>query len=111
MIQFLKDLFRGYPVFGGAVRSGQWSTFRKKFLEGKVCAVCNGTKKLELHHLKPFNQFPELELSPDNVLPLCESGKNGIMCHLFVGHLGNYKKINPDAIKDSMIWNEKLKGR
>lgn len=109
MMNFLRKIFsRDYQIYGVA-RSPKWSAFRKNYLKGKSCAVCGGTDTLELHHIKMFSQYPELELSEDNVLPLCESGKNGVVCHRFFGHLGNYRKINPSVIQDVNIWNQKLK--
>ena len=87
----------------GAKRSNQWPAFRKKFLEGKSCAICGGTKILELHHIRKFSDFPELELSENNVLPLCESGKYGIVCHQFAGHAGDYRLIvenSPELAKE-----------
>lgn len=61
------------------------------------------------HHIKPFHLFPELELDTENLIPLCESKKYGINCHLFVGHLGNFKRYNEEVVTDAIIWNAKLK--
>ena len=93
----------------GAKRSYRWSSFREVFLKNKTCAVCGGTKKLELHHKQAFNTNPELELEPTNVIPLCEAKKYGINCHLLMGHLGNYSRINPDIESDAIMWHNKLK--
>jgi len=107
-MNWLYRIFNRNRTFGSA-RSGSWPAFRKRFLAGKVCAVCGGTKKIELHHIKKFQTNPELELSEQNVLPLCENKKYGVVCHLFFGHLGNYReRINPDVILDAMEWNKKL---
>lgn len=89
-------------------RSGKWPTLRKNFLKGKACAVCDGTKKLEAHHKKPFHLHPQLELEESNLIALCE-GNREINCHLFVGHLGNFKGYNPDVEADAAEWNKKLK--
>jgi hypothetical protein len=105
----LKDVFLGKAPMG-AKRSGQWPTFRKHFLEGKVCAVCGGTNKLELHHLQPFHTDKSRELDPTNVLPLCE-GNPAINCHLFFGHLESFKSWNINAVKDAALWAEKIKTR
>lgn len=102
----------GNTIFGdrtfGAARSPSWQSFRKSVLAGKSCAVCGGTKKLELHHIQSFAQHQDLELEPTNVIPLCESKKWGVTCHQFFGHLGDYKDINPDIRKDAELWKTKL---
>ena len=67
----------------GAVRSSKWPAVRKKHLEEHpVCAICGSTKRIEVHHIIPFNIDPTKELDPNNIITLCESGKNGITCHL-----------------------------
>jgi 5-methylcytosine-specific restriction enzyme A len=97
----VKDIVQGKASVG-VKRSSRWSQVRKDHLrEHSECAVCGGTKKLEVHHIKPFCDFPELELDPNNLITLCESKSKGIMCHMTVGHLGNYKTINPMVSADS----------
>ena len=95
----------------GAKRSAKWSKFRDEFLKTHpVCACCGGKVKLEVHHVIPFNVDPTRELDPENLMPLCESGKHGVNCHLFVGHLGNYSRWNPIARIDAKLWSAKLSG-
>ena len=108
---WFRRFFEDRDKLGGAARSPQWPRFRKTYLAGKVCAVCGGTKQLELHHIKRFYTNPELELDPANVLPLCESGANGIKCHIFVGHLGDYKSINVNVIGDADVWRNRIANR
>lgn len=88
-------------------RSGKWGQFKKKFLQGKVCAVCGSKKGLEAHHIVPFHFAPDRELDETNLIALCE-GDPKINCHLFVGHLGNYRGVNPDVVTDAAIWLGKL---
>jgi hypothetical protein len=95
----------------GKKRSPKWAAFRRQFLQGKVCAVCGGTKKLELHHIRPFHLHPELELDEGNVIPLCENNKDGVNCHLLFGHLGSFKSFNLTVISDAESWNKKIKDR
>lgn len=95
----------------GKARSPKWAAFRKKFLQGKVCNLCGGTKKLEAHHIQPFHLHPELELQTSNLLPLCESGHDGANHHLLFGHLGDFKSINVKSVTDSKLWNGKIKTR
>ena len=107
-IQWLKDWKRG--TLFGAARSSKWSSIRKDFLIlHNKCDLCGKEKSLEVHHIKPFHSNPEFELNPQNLITLCESKKYGVNCHLFCGHLGNYKRINPLVVEDCKIWNYKLK--
>ncbi len=59
------------------------------------------------HHVKPFHLFPNLELDHENLVTLCESKKYGVNCHLWFGHLGNFKLYNPDGISDAVMWRAK----
>ena len=63
-----------------------------------MCAVCSGTASLEVHHIVPFHIDATKELDPSNLITLCESKKNGVNCHLFFGHLGNYKRVNVQVV-------------
>lgn len=90
-----------------ARRSGKWSGLRNRFLKGKRCAVCEGVKQLEAHHVIPFHVNPDLELAPSNLLALCE-GRKSINCHLIIGHLGNYRASNPKAIEDAERWKQRM---
>ena len=111
MIKYIKDLVQKKAGLGDK-RSPQWQTTRKKHLKNQPkCAACGGYKKLEVHHIKPFNENPELELDLDNLITLCESKSNGVICHLLFGHLGNYKSININVIKDAKKWYNKITER
>ena len=91
------------------IRSHKWATVRKHWLtQHPTCSVCNSTQQLNVHHILPFHTHPELELDPNNLITLCENYKYGINCHLLVGHLGDYKNINPDVLSDAEIWKQKL---
>jgi len=91
-------------------RSPKWAGVRRDFLKGKGCAVCGSTAKLEAHHKMPFHLDESKELDPANLIALCESEKY-LNCHLFVGHLANFKSYNPDVEKDAKLWADKLKNR
>jgi len=111
MLQKITDTIQGKAPLA-VKRSSQWSVIRRKHLTNHpCCAVCGGTSKLEVHHIKPFHTHPELELDPDNLITLCESKSFGVICHLFVGHLGSYKAINPNVVEDAKNWNTKIKLR
>lgn len=95
-----------------AARSPRWPTVRKQHLaQHSSCAVCAGTAKLEVHHIRPFHLHPELELDPSNLVTLCEAGKGGANCHLLFGHLGNYKSFNTSVLSDAFTWHSKIAAR
>lgn len=108
----LGDLIRGKTDLSYPSRSSKWPSVRAEYLKThNSCAVCNGTKSLEVHHIKPFHVKPELELDPTNFITLCEAGTNGINCHLLVGHLGNFKSVNLTVVEDAQTWNKKIAER
>jgi 5-methylcytosine-specific restriction endonuclease McrA len=96
----------------GIKRSVYWRNFKRKYMK-KVgeCSACPSTKKLELHHIKSFHEYPELELDPENVICLCRSKKWGQNCHLNIGHKGNYRDINPDVRRMAKESKEYLSDR
>lgn len=109
VLKHVKDIIQGKSSLGKK-RSSKWPTVRKKHLEKfPTCALCESTFKVEVHHIQPFNQNPELELDPNNLITLCENWSKGVCCHLFIGHLGNYKTANPNVVEDVKVWNGKLK--
>jgi len=108
LFNYIADVVSGKAPLG-AVRSGKWATVRKTHIKASpTCAVCGGTSKITVHHLVPFHIDPSKELDPTNLITLCESWNNGVQCHLWFGHLGNYKDINPDVLADTKIWNKKV---
>jgi hypothetical protein len=111
MIKHIKDIVQGKAEVGEH-RSSQWSKIRKQHIQNQPnCMACGGNKALEVHHIKPFNSNPELELNLDNLITLCEAKTNGVNCHLLFGHLGNFKSINPNSVEDSATWLSKIKSR
>ena len=96
----------------GLKRSGQWPAVRDEHLQQHPkCACCGGTKKLRVHHIEPFHVNPNRELDPRNLITLCEAKKYGINCHLFLGHLGNWKRWNPFVVLSAAGWKLRLSGR
>lgn len=111
MIQQIKDRLLG-KTSRDHKRSPRWRVVRNTHLEAHpTCAVCGGVKKLEVHHIVPFHIDPSRELDPSNLITLCESGKRGIVCHLLVGHRGNYRLENPFCSSDAALWNSRLSGK
>jgi hypothetical protein len=77
-------------------RSSQWRKVEKDFLEkNPCCAVCGLKEKLNVHHIKPFHLYPELELDVNNLITLCMGKKE---CHLLIGHGADFKAYC-DSIK------------
>ena len=88
----------------GKKRSSKWRGVRNSYLaRWRYCESCGGTKKLEVHHVVPFHERPDLELEPSNLMVLCRAKKYGISCHLLIGHKGNYRLINPDAYQTARM--------
>lgn len=111
IVRHLIDAAKGkHPL--GTARSGHWPTVRKQHLElHPVCELCDGSEKLEVHHVQPFHLHPDLELDPNNLITLCEADKDGVNCHLLFGHLGNFKSFNKDVRADAAEWSTKIKQR
>lgn len=97
-----------YAPFGGVARSSQWPKVRNDFLKSHpTCAVCGGTKNLNVHHKRPYHLHPEDELNPQNLITLCNHGLH----HLWLGHLGNFQSYNVDVETDSANLLTKIKNR
>lgn len=78
----------------GKKRSSRWDEVRDAFIEKhNKCAACGSNIRLQVHHKKPFHDYPELELDPNNLITLCMSEKE---CHLKIGHGGSFSKWNPN---------------
>ena len=72
-------------------RAPGWSKLRQEHLRRNgSCVVCGrrGHWGLQVHHIKSFKDYPELELRSDNLATLCRR------CHLLVGHLGDWQCCN-----------------
>lgn len=111
MIEKLLQVFTGDPRVCGADRSSQWGKVRDEFLkENNSCAVCGHTKSLNVHHIQPFHLYPDLELSPSNLITLGEKCPTGNH-HLFVGHLGNWSSYNVNVRHDAYYWLNRIKAR
>lgn len=96
-------------VFGKA-RSPRWGVVRRVHLaKFPDCLVCGATKDLNVHHVKPFHLFPELELEPSNLVTLCESPSHN--CHFFIGHLLNWRSYNESVTIDAALIRERVRCR
>lgn len=93
----------------GAKRSKTWRKTRRLYLAlHPECAVCRMRGKVQVHHILPFHIAPDQEEVIDNLVTLCQNKKYGISCHLLIGHLGNYRRINPSCRVDIATWCAKL---
>lgn len=83
----------------GRERSPEWSRIeREHLLREPACAACGHKRKLQVHHIKPFHLYPQLELDPSNLITLCEA--RGRDHHLLLGHLNNWEAYNPHVRND-----------
>lgn len=78
-------------------RSSKWASVEKKFIKNHPqCEVCGTTKHLQVHHIKPFHLYPELELEESNLIVVCMDSKE---CHLRIAHGGNFREYCPEIKK------------
>lgn len=85
-------------------RSGAWPRVRREHLEREpACVACGRSKDLEVHHIQPYHETPELELDDGNLVTLCADP-----CHLVFGHLLNYKRANPFVREDAAKYRQRL---
>jgi 5-methylcytosine-specific restriction endonuclease McrA len=101
----MAGVFREYIV-KPLTRSRGWSKLRRQFVrEHPFCAACGRKKRLQVHHIQDFSEYPELELEFTNLTTLCSR------CHLYFGHLLSWKSINPHVISDSTWFSDKVLNR
>lgn len=88
----------------GQSRSPKWRQVRAKHLERQpTCQACGKDKNLDVHHIVPFKDRPDLELEETNLITLC-----GSPCHLVHGHFMSWMRCNPDVAKDCVRYKRKL---
>ncbi len=83
-------------------RDAHWDRAAAKHLlthnrcENPLCRakleVVDGRRNLEIHHVLPFEYFPELEMDESNWVVLCRAPHD---CHRLLGHLSDFKAYNP----------------
>lgn len=89
-------------------RSSKWPRARNEHIRlNPTCAVCDGTRRTQVHHIRDFSTSPELELEPTNLITLCQKRYH----HIFLGHLHNWASINPDVVEDAKCFNRKIRNR
>lgn len=101
-LQLADDIKRGKPA---VKRSPQWERVRKQHLKNNpACAACGKTDSVQVHHIRPFHLFPELELVSSNLITLCElfvndSDDTNDNHHLHLGHNGDFHKNNKKVLE------------
>lgn len=79
-------------------RSPHWPAVEKALLKKEpICQACGTDQHLNVHHIKPFHLYPELELEPTNLITLCMSDTK---CHIQLGHGDDFKEYNPNVVED-----------
>jgi len=107
-LEAILDIAPDVRPLKGAKRSPEWDGVRDAYVEKHpCCAVCGGTKSLQVHHIVPF-EFGGDELDPDNLITLCCGTFN---CHLLFGHLGDFKSVNPLVRSDAAQWDFRFRAR
>ena len=91
MFNFIHQIFIDKTF--GAKRSDDWPSFRKRNIHEK-CDICGKGLFLELHHIKPYHKFPELELRLENIVTLCRRH------HLEWGHYFSWSSWNDRILDD-----------
>lgn len=94
----------------GRARSPEWpEVAREHLLHQPACAACGYQGQgIQVHHIRPFHLFPQLELDPTNLITLCEV--KGRDHHLLLGHLDDWESYNLNVREDvSRFHNEKAK--
>ena len=91
-------ILRSVGEYWGASRSSKWPSVRRNFVRANpYCAACGTVKELEVHHVVPFHIEPERELDATNLMSLCQD------CHLYIGHLKDWTRHNPNAREDAAL--------
>lgn len=88
----------------GSSRSPQWRSVRDAHVARQpACQACGRSRDVDVHHIVPFAQRPDLELEPTNLITLCSSP-----CHLVHGHMMSWRRWNPSVVEDCKRYHLKL---
>jgi len=94
----------------GATRDSGWDELRDLYIKANPeCACCGSKKKLQVHHVQPVSDFPELEMEWSNLITLCTGGRfKSLNCHLIIGHRGDWQLWNPLVREDAARMKDRL---
>lgn len=108
-----------------ADRSDKWPAVRRAHLgEHPACEACGASIALNVHHVIPFHERPDLELEESNLITLCakfedvdSDGTNDqFNCHFRIGHDPdgpdgprgpNWKLSNPNVWQDARMYRDR----
>lgn len=91
-------------------RSSEWVKVRSDFVRKHPrCEACGSAYNLNVHHIEPFHQRPDLELVEDNLITLCREH------HFRIGHDPDGKgprkpswlESNPNVRQDAKNWSKR----
>ncbi len=93
-------------------RASEWVYVRNQFVRRHPrCEACGGSYNLNVHHIKPFHLYPELELDEGNLITLCREH------HFRIGHdpdgkgpaKPNWSASNPNVRSDAESMRSKVR--
>jgi hypothetical protein len=73
-------------------RSSEWERVRDAFVRAHPNCLACGSTVVEVHHIRPFHLFPELELVTSNFMSLCR------VHHYTFGHFMDWQAWNPKVM-------------
>lgn len=91
-------------------RASEWVYVRNEFVRRHPrCEACGSGYQLNVHHIKPFHLYPELELDEGNLITLCREH------HFRIGHdpdgkgpaKPNWSASNPNVKQDAKNWSKR----
>jgi 5-methylcytosine-specific restriction enzyme A len=87
-------------------RSPEWEKLVRKIIKAHpYCAISGLRENLQVHHIKPFHLYPELELVEANLVVL------NVNYHFIFGHFGDWRAWNPNVLNDIKVWHNRLTNR
>jgi 5-methylcytosine-specific restriction enzyme A len=88
-------------------RSPHWPALERDVVKEEwQCRACGATAGLEVHHVRPFHLYPELELTRANLMVLCRR------CHWLLGHGSkSWSDWIPTAPADAAAMRRRIDGR
>lgn len=99
----------GDMIYYGVKRHRDWPRKRDEILKlSPACIVCGRSDELDVHHIQPYHERPDLELVNDNLCVLCGGDWNH---HFWFGHLGSWKSWNLRVREDAAWFRRRMKCR
>jgi len=84
------------PPVGHTARTACWTKARAAHLaKHPRCEVCGTANDIEVHHVVPFAERPDLECDAANLITLCRRD------HFAFGHLYSWLRSNSHVVEDA----------